>query len=306
MRPPPPDFVIVGAPKCGTTSVATSLERHEGVFFSCIKEPSHFAFDYPNSREVEDPADYDRLFHKAAPRELRGEASTSYLSSQVAVPAILRRRPDAKFIVLVRNPVDMFVSWHNELLKSLDEDQLSAERAWRLQEARFAGRCIPKYCKQPQFLQYRSMCSLGTQVRRLWDVTPETQRLILVLDDLQGRPHDVYLEIVHFLGLTRNEPATAFPRENGYARFAGGFAPKLSRWVMMSPARRKVRARLKPALTRHGIRPLSWITRRALKEVPKPALSRSFRTELIRLFRPEVQCLEGLLKRDLSHWMKTD
>src|SRR5580658_7439936 len=112
MRLSPPDFVLVGAPKCGTTAIHTTLQQHPQLFLSGIKEPHYFAYDFPRRREVETIEDYDHLFACAQPAQLRGEASAHYLSSKEATAAILQRRADAKFIALVRNPVNMFVSWH--------------------------------------------------------------------------------------------------------------------------------------------------------------------------------------------------
>ena len=301
MRPPPPDFVIVGAPKCGTTSVATGLGLHSQVFFSYLKEPHYFALDYPNRREVETPGDYDRLFAGAAASDLRGEASTSYLISREAIPAILRRRPDAKFIAMARNPIDMFVSWHNELVKSWDEDQLSPECAWRLQQERSSGRMIPRYCKQPEFLQYQSVCSLGTQVRRLFELVPESQRLVLVLDDLDANPDEVYHRVLQFLGL-QGETGGTFSRANSYSHFHGILVPRLSYSLLMSPMLKRARSRLKPLLTRYGIQPLKWLTHRGTREVQKPVLTDSFREELVEVFQPEVQSIGTLLNRDFSHW----
>src|SRR5579863_2299196 len=154
MRTPPPDFVIVGAPKCGTTSLYATLKRHPQIFLSPAKEPHFFARDYPNRRDMQDVRDYNRLFVRAKPFQLRGEASVLYLSSQTAIADILQVRPDAKCIVLVRDPVQMYVSWHNECMKSLDEDETDLEKAWMLQEQRAMGKRIPRLCKEPGFLQY--------------------------------------------------------------------------------------------------------------------------------------------------------
>jgi hypothetical protein len=299
---PPPDFVIVGAPKCGTTSLASALGLHQGVSFSCIKEPHYFALDYPNRREVENFSDYDRLFVGATASDLRGEASTSYLFSREAVPAILRQRPDAKIIAMVRNPLDMFVSWHNELVKSWDEDQLSPERAWRLQQERSAGRMIPRYCKQPEFLQYQTVCSLGTQIQRLFELVPEPQRLVLVLDDLDANPDAEYRSVLQFLNLECN-PGETFSHENSYSQFDSILIPRLSYSILTSPRLKKVRARLTPLFTRYQVRPLRWLTRRGTRQVQKPVLSDSFREELMEVFQPEVRSLETLLNRDFSHWI---
>jgi len=201
VKKPAPDFVIVGAPKCGTTALYATLQNHPDLALSTIKEPYFFSEEYPKRREMVDPADYAALFSHARDGQLRGEASAIYLSSETAIPAILRLRPDAKFIALVRDPVEMYISWHNECLKSLDEDEKDPERAWRLQEKRAAGQ-IPRLCKEPGYLQYRKICSLGAQVRRLFDLVPPHQRLVLLWDDIQFYPADVHKQIAAFLSIS--------------------------------------------------------------------------------------------------------
>ena len=74
-------------------------------------------------------------------------ASTTYLRSQVAVPGILNYTDSAKFIVCLRNPVDMAVSVHGQLLHTLYEDIEDFEEAWAAQEDRARGLRIPKTCK---------------------------------------------------------------------------------------------------------------------------------------------------------------
>src|ERR1700722_2835206 len=109
MRKPPPDFVIVGAPKCASTAVYRSLREHPSVFLPSLKEPQYFAFDHKRGRAVERIDLYDDLYNEASDSQLRGDASILYLSSAEAIPAILQRRPDAKFIAIIRDPVELFI-----------------------------------------------------------------------------------------------------------------------------------------------------------------------------------------------------
>ncbi len=297
----PPDFVIIGAPKCGTTSLHATLQLHPEMFLSAIKEPHYFAFDYPNRREVESLRDYDGLFSKAKDHQIRGESSACYLSSVAAVPAILKRRPDAKFIALVRNPVDLFISWHNELLKSFDEDRSSPESAWRLQEKRARGIDIPKRCIVPTMLQYRYMCSLGQQLERVFRLVPEAQRLVFLYDDFRQDPKNTIEKITTFLGVSSNR-TDVVSESNKFGRYNNAFTPWLLRVGIANPTVKRLRAKFKPFLHEHGIRPVSWLTRLSLESTAKPILSDAFRQELTDAFSDDVRLLEQLLNVDLSHW----
>jgi hypothetical protein len=298
MRLPPPDFVVVGAPKCGTTAIHTTLRQHPQLFLSGIKEPHYFACDFPRRREVETIEDYDHLFTTAQATQLRGEASAHYLSSKEATAAILQRRSDAKFIAVVRNPVSMFVSWHNECVKNLDEDQQDPEQAWVLQEERALGRRVPRLCKEPAFLQYKTICSLGAQIQALFRLVPDHQRLVIVFDDIERRPRQVYKQIVDFLGI-EDDGRHDFVRENVFARPKSALVARMVRFAHLNPGAKKLRIWLKPLLNDHGIRPIAWLIESNLKSAAKPDLSAAFRLELEGAFAPDVQLLSRLLARNL-------
>ena len=297
--------MIIGAPKCGTTALHATLQRHPELFLAPIKEPHYFAFDYPNRREVESLRDYDRLFSMAKDNQLRGETSTLYLSSIEAVPAILKRRPDARFIALARNPVDLFVSFHNELLKSFEEDKQSPEIAWRMQKTRACGMNLPKRCVTPAMLQYEYICTLGKQIERLFCLVPEAQRLVLLHDDLRRDPKKTIEKITRFLGVSGNR-IDVVVESNNYGRYSNALVPKLIRAVTVNPTIRRLRAKVKPFLNQHGIQPIQWLMHQSLESVPKPVLSDTFRRELTDTFTEDVHLLERLLSLDLSHWRKPE
>src|ERR1035441_716202 len=299
MRLPPPDFVIVGAPKCGTTAAFATLQKHPQLFLPDIKEPHYFAYDFPGYRGVRTVEDYDRLFADAERKQLRGEASVSYLSSKEATAAILRRRPDAKFIALVRNPLDMFVSWHNQMYVLYEEEAADPERAWILQVERAQGLGIPKLCREPALLQYKTLCSLGAQIESLFRLVPEHQRLVIVFDDLQQHPRQTYERIVDFLGI-EDDGTDRFVRENVFARPKNELIWRVLRAVNLNPGVKKLRLGLKPVWNKPGMRPVVWLLRRTFKTVAKPTLSRRFRRELQAAFAPDVQLLGRLLFRGLS------
>ena len=67
------DFFIVGAPKCGTTSMATYLNGRSDVFVTNPKEPHYFSVDFPKYREAEGLGDYRVLFAEAKEDQLIGD-----------------------------------------------------------------------------------------------------------------------------------------------------------------------------------------------------------------------------------------
>ncbi len=146
-----PNFFIVGAPKCGTTSLATWLGRHPSVFIPHVKEPHHFNTD--DAPLFASRSSYERLFRAASDQHLAiGEASASYLYSNDAVPNIEAAYPGSRFIVLLRNPVEMAPAWHAQILLSgVGETERDFATAWALQEARRQGRNVPSVTLNPRW-----------------------------------------------------------------------------------------------------------------------------------------------------------
>ncbi len=132
-----PNFFIAGAAKAGTTSLYHYLDQHPDIYMSPMKEPSFFseevrpenfepAFREQATREEEESHryiqgpmdhkrfsgivrrwdDYIRLFAKAGTQSARGEGSVTYLWSPTAARAIASRIPDARIILILRDPAD--------------------------------------------------------------------------------------------------------------------------------------------------------------------------------------------------------
>lgn len=199
-----PNFFIVGAPKCGTTSLATWLGAHPQIFMPKTKEPHFFDTDH-RARERLSAEDYEALFADADDDATAiGEASVWYLHSRDAVPAILAYNPDARFIACVRNPIDMAHSLHYQQIYNGFEDIVDFGDAWEAQAARASG--APILADDPAHLLYGPACQLGAQVERLRASVPDDKLRIVFLDDLKADPHRVYRELLAFLEVADFEP----------------------------------------------------------------------------------------------------
>jgi hypothetical protein len=110
-----PDLFVAGAPRSGTSSIWSYLDQHPQIFMSRLKEPHFFSDHKPRYvPTVSDEAAYLRLFAGAAAGQLRGEASPTYLADARAPERIARVSPEARIVVVLRNPVDRAYSayWH--------------------------------------------------------------------------------------------------------------------------------------------------------------------------------------------------
>lgn len=289
-----PNFFIVGAPKCGTTSLAHWLDRHPDVYFSPRKEPMFFDYDWP--RTIRTWKDYEYLFKDAQPSHIAvGEASTRYLYSCQAVPRILEYSKDARFIVCLRNPIDMAPALHSELLYQGHENVTDFERAWHLQEARAAGHNIPRtVASHPDQLQYGPYCKLGEQVERLYETVPSERVACVVLQDMRESPQKEYDRILSFLGVERKGDVV-FSIRNSSKRTKSSAVSQL--------ARAMYELKIRAGITRSfGMlaRLRSLNSRKEKREVISPEL----RSELVSYFREDVQVLSDILNRDLREWLQ--
>ena len=287
-----PDFFIVGAPKCGTTSLAQWLSAHPEIYMSPWKEPHFFSTDHVEpTRPL--PKEYALLFDKANARHKAvGEASTWYLFSREAIPSILKAEPNARFVICVRNPVDMAYSLHNQSVFAGTESLRNFEEAWGAQGDRANGRRLPGG-GEPSRLQYGAACKLGEQVARAIQLAGPDAVHVLFLEDMQDDPTTANRSVLRFLGVAEDfVPEFHVANEAGKRR-----SPVLRRLV------RKTGAAKRALGIRTGLGLLqrldSW-NRQPGGWTPSEAMS----AELRAYFEEDVQLLAQVTKRDLSHWLR--
>lgn len=296
-----PDFFIIGAPKCGTTALYSYLRDHPQVFMPSLKEPQFFCSDFPGISLVSGPKGYEALFEQAPDTHIVGEGSVWYLYSKVAVPRIVDAAPDAKYIVMLRNPIEMARSLHAQFLLTLQEDEEDFERAWEKQADRLAGRCLPSYCPEPQILQYRETCALGSQLKRLFSHVDRSRVKVLFFDDFSSDTKAVYESVLEFLELApdhRSDFITMNPRRV-YAY------PRVISLLRNPPGLLKPGIYLgKYILNRFGIRPIRYLRRYLTRPAASAPLDPAFRSRLLSAFRADIELLESIMSVRLDHWKK--
>ncbi|MGM0584156.1 MAG: sulfotransferase family protein [Pseudomonadota bacterium] len=297
-----PNLFLVGAAKSGTTALAELLSEQPEIFRPHVKEPSWWSSDYRRGEatvKLESQADYDRLFAPARTAGARYalDASTSHLHSEVAIGRILAYRPDARFVVSLRDPVQMAHAFHMETLFNANEDVEDFETAWSLQAERAAGRRLPPACHEPAKLQYRTICAVGVQLDRLLSLAPRENVLVLFHQDLLDDPEAVWSRLLAFLDLPWRRADLS--RQSGAAHFQR--FPRLARLYQRPPPA------LGPAV-RGGKRLLAAtgttsLAKRALaRRGRRPPMRPEFEARLREAFAPEVERLQAATGRDLSAW----
>ena len=295
-----PDFYIIGAPKCGTTALYKYLTGHPSVFMPRLKEPHFFSPDFPSHRKVHTAQEYLELFSNAPHGAITGEASVWYLYSQLAVQQITQVKPDAKFIIMLRNPVEVVQSLHAQQLVVFIEDIIDFEKAWRAQDDRALGRRIPLHCSEPSHLQYGKVCAFSEQVERVLRAVPRNQLLTLVYERFFSDPISEYRKVLKFLGLPFDGRIN-FERVN-LNQLPGNIA--VHRFITRPPRiARPVLVLLRGISRRLGLR-LGVLSRR-LSDVQvreRPPIRRALQQELEEFFAAEISRLELIIEQPLEIW----
>jgi hypothetical protein len=298
----PPGCFIVGAPRCGTTAISKALSRNPRISFSKPKEPHFFLEPRPGVSPDELRRQYLSRYHRDLNPEHQayGDGSVSYIYEPDAIRRVLEFDPRAKFIVLVRDPVEMMRSYHSRMVFQLDEDEVDFARAWELQESRAAGHNLPKRCREPMLLQYGFLGKLGMHLERLFEVAGRERCLVIVHDDFRDDPRAVYLRALEFMGVD-DDGQVKFKRTRATSSFR---SPWLQQFVMNPPpwmfrlitiSNSRMLKRLKGLRKRIK----TWNSSNA---EPRQVFTDEMRARLREYFAEDVDKLSGLLSRDLSHW----
>jgi len=295
-----PNFFIAGAPKCGTTSLSRYLKDHPDVFFSHPKEPTFFCTDFADEyRRFHDLETYLNIcFYGSKGFKARGEGTVWYMFSEVAIDNILKEIPDAKFIILLRNPLEMAPAMHATELFGTNEEIESFEEAWNAMPDRKAGKRIPEKCKEPKILQYGDVCTIGAQLERLLTKVKRENVLILLHDDFKKDSRAIYVKALEFLSL-EDDGKTDFPRHNSNRRTKNRALARVIRTINRNHTILKVKKMIGLPLGKGPMLMLKQMNTVVEKRLP---LSPEMKGILIDYFQEDIERLSKLINRDLSHW----
>lgn len=221
-----PDFIIIGAAKCGTTSLYGALADHPFVV-PCVTEDGHFDktkevhfFDYSFYRGEDwyrshfPTAEERAAFAREHGRPfLTGEASPSYISHLWAPGRVRQMLPDVKLLAIFRNPVDRAYSQFKMTWREGEEDIESFLEATEREDERLAPE-LERLAADPWYnswdygcWSYLSRSRYAEQVERWLELFPREQLLFLKAEDLFADPGPTIDAAYDFLGLPPHHPA---------------------------------------------------------------------------------------------------
>lgn len=283
-----PNFLILGAPRSGTTHLYRGLRQHPEVYMSDFKEPMFFAYEgTPRTGAISDMAAYEALFQSAQQYPAIGEASTLYLYSSKAPGAIQHHVPDARMIAILRNPIDRAFSQYT-FQRFLETERLdSFEQALDAEDQRASDPSVSP------FLLYRRVGLYGEQIPRYLERFSNDQLLFLLQDDLDTHPDQVFRQIFAFIGV---DPA--FEPDLRHRTNASGVPEHGTLFRLVKSVGRTVKGILPERLVTR----LSGSAHEAL--LSRPAMAPDTRHALRQYFADDIRRTEELIGRDLSHWLE--
>ena len=296
-----PDFFIVGAPKCGTTSLHRYLQAHPQLYMPQRKELPYLATDLTDQRPgmALSGEAYNDYFKEAGAR-MAGASWVMYLYSKRAAQELRAFSPEARILVLLRSPAEMLYSYHSQLLTHGLEEIENFEKALDAEADRKRGKRLPNWLPYPEScLYYTEVARYAEQLERYFDAFGRERTHVALFDDFCGRTAEVYRDALRFLGVD-DQFAPSFERANPNARARNASFQRR----LISPPRwaAGVFRRLPKPVQRFGRTVQERLFHMNTREAPRPPMNSETRERLIREMEPETRRLEALLGCDLSAW----
>lgn len=293
-----PDFLLIGAPKAGSTTLNIALNQHPEIFMCPRKEVGFFWIHGDDSelqgpgtalmknRVIRDTESYQKLFSGVRSEKRIGEASVRYISHPRAPKMIHHFIPETQLIAILRQPADRAFSSYlharregiepcNTFAEAIDQERKGLRDNWstlRLLRPGYYYEALTRYTK-------------------LFDIS---NIHISLFDDLHSNPQALIKNIYNFLGVN-----DAFVADLTHHHNASGIIRNpISRWFWAKS--KHLRAYFRPYLNgnlKHSI--YEWV----IRDMEKLKIDPELRVELTELYREDIEQLQELIRRDLDHWV---
>jgi hypothetical protein len=285
------DFFIAGAPKAGTTSLYYYLEEHPEIEMSSQKEPDYFSDTplqeqgmYYGKNRINTLDKYESLF---AQKEgvIYGEGSVSYLFYENVAEDIKKYNPNAKIIIMLRNPIDRAFShylmdYRLGLVSDSFEDIINKKSKYKNAHLLYQ--------------QYIEVSEYAKQIQRYCNVFSTDNLLLIDYEDFKGDVSGTVDLVYDFLKVSTEFSADVNTKHNTFTM------PKNKgiRFIYSFVILRKILTFIFPKSLVKNIKGLLF------KADKKPKLLEETRNQLKQFFSDDVRELGGVLGKDYSKWTK--
>jgi hypothetical protein len=300
-----PDAVIVGAPKAGTSALHASLAGHPQIFATSPKEPKYYlcgdapppAYCGPGDAHSQQEwvwrrSDYQQLFAPAPAESVRIESTPFYLYGADARRRIAEDLPEAKFIVVVRDPIDRaYSNWMHLWVDGLEPIGDFVAACGREDERIHAG--------WAPFWHYSRLGRYGEQLADLFSRVERDRVLVLRYRELVSEPGRTLNRVSRFLGIEENR-LDALPHHNSRMFVGHGWRTRiLGRAIRAGAA---AGSQLRPEVWRSASRPFVAALQRGGHE-RRPRLQPEQRQVLLGAHLDDIALLERVLGESFEDWL---
>ena len=302
-----PNLFIVGQPKSGTTALHQFLGQHPEIYMSSIKEPHFFCSDfhlesdraYGKQRfyDFRSESAYLQLFNKAKSVKVAGESSTNYLYSHVAAEKIHNFNPDAKIIIILREPAKFLYSLHSHYVKFTEENEPDFLTALALESDRRQEKVVSPRVTSPSYLYYSQRVQYYQQVKRYCDRFDPKQIKVIIFEEFKSANDIIFREVLEFLKVDPGfTPEYAAVNVNKEVKF------KAINSLVNNPLAKSISKNLLSQEFNEFVRD-NIVEKFLWHQAPKAKMPDEIKTQLMEQYRPEVVKISELLDLDLiSKW----
>jgi len=280
-----PNFFIVGAPRCGTTSLYEYLRRTKKVYMSPVKEPNYFSIEtIPDNfqfKPIRDKKKYLGLFAKVKNEKAVGESTVTYLQDPKAPVLIHKAVPNAKIIIMLREPVLRTFS-HYLYYNSFGFEKRSFYEAIQDNLAGKDKKTGKDYVRSSMYSE---------QVKLYLDIFGKKNTKIIIFNDFSANTKKIVKEVLVFLGINEEPPAIVDTVYNQYSVARG----TLSRFILNNRLLTNIFRKIIPPSFRIYARE-NIITN---TNITKPELKTEEKNFLKKIFEQDGYKVEKILEKPL-------
>jgi hypothetical protein len=296
--------LIIGAPKAGTSALHAALTQHPEIYASPVKEPKYYmCWDAPppayrgpgdahsNQEWIWRRADYEALFREAPKDAQRLESTPFYLYMPGARRRIAEELPEAKLIVIVRDPIDRaYSNWMHLWVDGLEPISDFVE-AWHAEDRRVADGWAP-------FWHYHRLGRYGEQLADLFELVEREKVFVLRYWQLVSHPDETLNRVARFLGIADDQVAT-IPPDNARPFVEPGLRTSVLGRVIRAGATAASYA--PPEVWRRASKPLVGLLQHGGRS-QRPKLAPEQRTALLGDCLDDIALLEQTLGESFEDW----
>jgi len=282
-----PNFFIVGAPRCGTTSLHAYLKDIHGIYMSPVKEPNYFSRklvpdNHPLLNPIRDKQKYLSLFDDVNDEKIIGEASPLYLSDSDAPNLIHEVSPNASILITLRDPIQRALS-HFTLVIS-DGGSTNTFHQELQDEFKYGLGDITK----PHLFLISGLYS--ENIKKYQQLFGSKNVKIIIFEEFIQNPKKTIKEVLDFLGVRQSLTNFRGETHNFFVAARGPATEK----ILTSKTASKFAKLFLPARTRKFIR-----RKILIKKQEKPTIEEADRKILQEFYQDDVQKLKKIMNRDL-------